>query len=107
MRRRHPACCPIFRCNPRGPIMTRPWNALVLILSIAAAPADAQRAVDVPPGHTCTAITQANADASAGTVNIHHDGTPIDGIPAPDISRGFAGIPRSAAPADAVAAADS
>ena len=40
--------------------------------------------------------TQANADASAGTVNIHHNGTPIAGTPAPDISRGFSGIPRSA-----------
>src|SRR3954453_20468113 len=99
MRRRRSTCCsPFFNCHPRGPTLMRSWNALLLILSVAAAPADAQRAVDVPPGHTCTAITQANADASAGTVNIHHDGTPIDGIPAPDISRGFGGIPRSAQP---------
>ena len=49
-------------------------------------------------GQTCTAITQANADASAGTVNINHSGTPIAGTPAPDISRGFSGIPRSAQP---------
>jgi pimeloyl-ACP methyl ester carboxylesterase len=48
--------------------------------------------------HGCTAITQAHADASAGTVNINHDGTPIAGTPAPDISRGFSGIPRSAQP---------
>ena len=56
------------------------------------------RSGPVAPGQTCTAITQANADASAGTVNINHDGTPIAGIPAPDISRGFDGIPRSARP---------
>jgi predicted peptidase len=65
------------------------------------APACAQRAVDpapVGPEHTCTAITQAHADASAGTPNIQHDGTPIAGTPAPDISRGFGGIPRSAQP---------
>ena len=80
----------------------RSWNALlVLVVAVAVAPASAQRAVDparVAPGQTCTAITQANADASAGTVNIHHDGTPIAGTPAPDISRGFSGIPRSAQP---------
>jgi dienelactone hydrolase len=51
-----------------------------------------------PPGLTCTALTQAHADASAGTANINHDGTPIAGTPAPDISKGFAGIPRSAQP---------
>src|SRR4029434_11006926 len=76
------------------------WNAL-LVLMVAVTPAYAQGAVDparVAPGHACTAITQANADASAGTVNIHHDGTPIVGTPAPDISRGFSGIPRSAQP---------
>ena len=49
-------------------------------------------------GANVYAITQANADASAGTVNINHDGTPIAGTPAPDISRGFSGIPRSAQP---------
>src|SRR6478735_11497384 len=78
------------------------WNALlVLVVSVAVAPAHAQRAVDpsrVATGHACTAITQAHADASAGTININHDGTPIAGTPAPDISRGFSGIPRSAQP---------
>src|SRR6187399_3660967 len=82
--------------------MMRLWNALlVLVMLVAVAPVHAQRAVDparVAPGQTCTAITQANADASAGTVNINHDGTPIPGTPAPDISRGFKGIPRSAQP---------
>jgi S-formylglutathione hydrolase FrmB len=73
------------------------WLAL-----IAVAPAYAQRAAApapaVAPGHTCTSITQARADASAGTININHDGTPIPGTPVPDISRGFSGIPRSAQP---------
>src|SRR6476660_1693991 len=80
----------------------RSWNGLLaLVVASAVAQANAQRAVDpvrVAPGHTCTAITQASADASAGTVNINHDGTPIAGIAAPDISRGFSGIPRSAQP---------
>src|SRR4051812_38826621 len=76
----------------------RSWKALLVVILAVAAPAHAQRAVDVAPGQTCTTITQASADASAGTVNINHDGTPIAGIPAPDISRGFSGIPRSAQP---------
>src|SRR5215213_6527556 len=77
----------------------RSSNSLLLLL-IAVGPAYAQRAdpARVAPRQTCTAITQANADASAGTVNIHHDGTPIAGITPPDISRGFNGIPRSAQP---------
>ena len=69
---------------------------------VAVAPGYAQRAVDLARvpllEHTCTTITQANADASAGTANINHDGTPLAGTPAPDISRGFKGIPRSAQP---------
>ena len=80
----------------------RSWNALLLlIVAVAVAPPSAQRTVDparVATRHACTPVTQANADASAGTVNINHDGTPIDGTPAPDISRGFKGIPRSAQP---------
>jgi len=77
----------------------RSRNALLVwVVTVALAPAEAQRAMNGAPGHTCTAITQANADASAGTVNINHDGTPIAGTPAPDISRGFKGIPRSAQP---------
>ena len=82
--------------------MMRSWNALlVFVVTVALAPGHPQRAADsarVVPGQSCTAITQANADASAGTVNINHDGTPIAGTPAPDISRGFSGIPRSAQP---------
>src|SRR4051812_1384811 len=49
-------------------------------------------------GQTCTPLTQARAEASAGSPNVKHDGTPLPGIPPPDISRGFAGIPRSAQP---------
>jgi S-formylglutathione hydrolase FrmB len=74
---------------------------LVVVLAFAANPVDAQRAADtarIASGQTCAAITQASADASAGTANINHDGTAIAGIPAPDISRGFSGIPRSAQP---------
>jgi pimeloyl-ACP methyl ester carboxylesterase len=50
------------------------------------------------PGQNCASVTQAHADASAGTPNVNHDGSPLPGIPAPDISRGFQGIPRSAQP---------
>lgn len=51
-----------------------------------------------PPGQSCTLLTQVHADASAGTANINHDGTAIAGTTAPDISKGFSGIPRSAQP---------
>ena len=81
--------------------MRSPNALLVFVVAVAVSPAYAQRAVAPArsvPGHTCTPITQATADASAGTVNINHDGTPIAGTPAPDISRGFNGIPRSAQP---------
>jgi len=77
------------------------YALLLLVVALAVAPVSGQRVVDparVAPGQACTRITQANADASAGTVNVHHDGSPIDGTPAPDISRGFNGIPRSAQP---------
>jgi len=78
------------------------WKAvLLLVVAMPVAPAYAQRAGEAPraaSGNTCTAITQAHADASAGTVNVNHDGTPIAGNPAPDISHGFSGIPRSAQP---------
>jgi dienelactone hydrolase len=52
----------------------------------------------VAPGQNCKAVTAANAAASAGTPNINHDGTALPGTTAPDISRGFQGIPRSAQP---------
>ncbi len=78
----------------------RSLNALFVCV-VAVAPVHAQGAPDrarVAAGQGCSAVTQAHADASAGTANINHDGTPIPGIPAPDISRGFSGIPRSAQP---------
>src|SRR5262245_61147181 len=50
------------------------------------------------PGQHCKAITQASADASAGTPNINHDGTALSNTPLPDISKGFNGIPRSPQP---------
>jgi poly(3-hydroxybutyrate) depolymerase len=62
---------------------------------LAAATAFAQSA---PRGDACSPVTDAHADESAGRPNINHDGTPLAGTPAPDISRGFAGIPRSAQP---------
>jgi predicted peptidase len=65
-----------------------------VVAATTAAPAFAQSA----PNQPCAVITQASAEASAGTANINHDGTPLPGIPAPDISRGFSGIPRSAQP---------
>jgi hypothetical protein len=51
-----------------GRTVKRSWHAL-LVLVVAVAPAYAQRTVGpshIPPGHTCTPITQATADASAG-----------------------------------------
>src|SRR3954453_15822497 len=72
--------------------------ALVLLVSTNAFAQGTATPAHVPPGHTCTPITQAHADASAGTANVNHDGSPLPGIPAPDISRGFQGIPRSAEP---------
>ena len=80
-------------------LTSKAW--LILVGAMTAAPASAQTAPDparIAPGQKCALITQANADASAGTANVNHDGTAITGIPAPDISRGFNGIPRSAQP---------
>jgi predicted esterase len=94
--------CKILCTNHKERPVMRSWNALlVVVVTASVVSGSAQREADPArraPGHLCTAITQANADASAGTVNIQHDGTPIAGIPAPDISRGFSGIPRSAQP---------
>jgi pimeloyl-ACP methyl ester carboxylesterase len=69
-------------------------------LLLAAMPALAQVATPARsvPEQNCALITQAHADASAGTPNVSHDGSPLPGVPAPDISRGFQGIPRSAQP---------
>ena len=83
-------------------------RSIVLVLGALAAPALAQGAPQggvgkpsaalLAPGQACTLLTQAHANASAGTPNINHDGTPLPGQPAPDISKGFGGIPRSAQP---------
>ncbi len=74
--------------KPRTTILV---TSLSLLLAVAAQ-------AQTPAGQNCTVLTQAHADASAGTANINHDGTPLAGTPAPDISRGFSGIPRSAQP---------
>jgi dienelactone hydrolase len=71
-------------------------TAVVCVMTTALAFSPASTASAQPPN--CSPLTQAHADASAGTPNIGHDGTPLPGIPAPDISRGFTGIPRSAQP---------
>jgi len=81
----------------------RMWKTSLLLcaLSLTATSLFAQRGPDpaqLALGQTCKPVTQANADASAGTANINHDGTALLGTPAPDISRGFNGIPRSAQP---------
>jgi poly(3-hydroxybutyrate) depolymerase len=67
--------------------------------------ARAQTAAQLAPGQNCTVVTQEHADASAfvanvnnGKPNINHDGTAMPGVPLPDISRGFQGIPRSTQP---------
>src|SRR5262249_29715054 len=70
---------------------------LLLVSAHAAAQGNADPAQSAP-GQTCAFVTQAHAEASAGTPNVNHDGSALTGIPAPDISRGFQGIPRSAQP---------
>ncbi len=65
------------------------WSAVAPVSAGPQTPAD---------GHTCAPLTQAHADASAGTPNVNHDGSPLADRPAPDISKGFSGIPRSAQP---------
>lgn len=68
------------------------------LLAATTASAQAATPAQLAPGQDCAFVTQARADASAGTANVNHDGSPLAGIPAPDISRGFQGIPRSAQP---------
>jgi pimeloyl-ACP methyl ester carboxylesterase len=70
------------------------WLLLVAAHAFAQPATPAQLA----PGQNCAFVTQAHANDSAGTANVNHDGSPLPGIPAPDISRGFQGIPRSAQP---------
>ena len=69
-----------------------------LLTAASAFAQGASTATQLAPGQSCQLVTQATADASAGAPNINHDGTPIPGTPAPDISKGFQGIPRSAQP---------
>ncbi len=71
--------------------------AMLLLPRGGAAQATASEAL-AAAGLSCTPVTEANADASAGTPNVRHDGTALPGIPLPDISQGFRGIPRSAQP---------
>lgn len=82
--------------------MTHPWAGLIsaawLLLAATSGRAQAPTPAPPAPGRNCSFVTQAHAEASAGTPNINHDGTPLPGIPVPDISRGFQGIPRSAQP---------
>ena len=77
----------------RGTTLTSLAFLLTAISAVAQPRAGAEQP---PPGQTCKQLTQASADASAGTPNVNHDGSPIPGTPPPDISKGFNGIPRSA-----------
>jgi pimeloyl-ACP methyl ester carboxylesterase len=69
-----------------------------LLLAAATAFAQAATPAQLAPDQRCAFVTQAHADASAGTPNVNHDGSALPGVAAPDISRGFQGIPRSAQP---------
>jgi len=72
--------------------------AVVLMVATDALAQGGAVPAELARGQACTFVTQAHADASAGKPNVNHDGSPLAGIPAPDISRGFQGIPRSAQP---------
>lgn len=80
----------------------RVWTVvLVMTGSLIAVGASAQgtaTAARLALDQTCAFVTAEHADESAGTPNIQHDGSPLPGTPAPDISAGFRGIPRSAQP---------
>ena len=89
------------RCGDNGGMVHRRavWiSGAWLLLAATAASAQPAPPEKLAPGQHCAFVTQAHADASAGTPNVNHDGSPLPGIPAPDISRGFQGIPRSAQP---------
>jgi len=73
-------------------------SAAWLLLVAATASAQPATPAQLAPGQNCAFVTQAHADASAGTPNVNHDGAPLPGIPAPDIAQGFKGIPRAAQP---------
>jgi poly(3-hydroxybutyrate) depolymerase len=76
-----------------------------MLAALLAAPASAQSAkvaktaAQLAPGQTCAFVTTKNANDSAGTANVKHDGSALPNIAPPDISKGFQGIPRSAQPA--------
>jgi dipeptidyl aminopeptidase/acylaminoacyl peptidase len=74
------------------------WTSAAWLLAATNAFAQSAAPAQLAPGQQCAFVTQAHADASAGTANVNHDGSPLPGVPAPDISRGFQGIPRSAQP---------
>src|SRR5215211_5400089 len=68
------------------------------LLLVAQVLAQSPTPPQLAPGQNCAFVTQARADATAGTPNVNHDGSPLAAVPPPDISRGFQGIPRSAQP---------
>ncbi|MDH3205523.1 MAG: prolyl oligopeptidase family serine peptidase [Gemmatimonadota bacterium] len=82
--------------------MKRRWQigvaACLLMVPTAVSAQGASSAAQLAPNQSCSLVTQANANESAGTPNIGHDGSALPGIPVPDISQGFRGIPRSAQP---------
>lgn len=74
------------------------WLAVVATAAPTLAFGQSPGVARLAPDQACSFVTPAHADESAGEPNIGHDGTPLPGIPAPDISQGFRGIPRSAQP---------
>ena len=76
---------------------------IILAVGLLAVPGattaqSSQEVARLAPGQSCAFVTQEHAAESAGTPNIAHDGSALPGIPMPDISQGFRGIPRSAQP---------
>src|SRR5579871_4061388 len=76
--------------------LSRHWNIAGFLISTTAFAQTIPRPEQLAAALSCEAVTQAHADASAGTPNVAADGSPLPGIPVPDISKGFQGIPRSA-----------
>lgn len=72
------------------------WGLVCVAASVRAQ--SGPSAAQLAPGQDCALLTAANAAASAGVANIAHDGTALPDVVPPDISLGFAGIPRSAQP---------
>jgi S-formylglutathione hydrolase FrmB len=71
---------------------------MTAVAAPTATAAQSSSVAELAPGQTCSFVTRQHASESAGEPNIAHDGTALPGIPAPDISQGFRGIPRSAQP---------